>query len=46
MSVFTPIRINKSTKVHSNEYIRTEIKPAEPSKKPVEPLIPVTMPKD
>jgi hypothetical protein len=41
MSVFTPIRINKNTKVHSSEYIRTENKPNDTEAKPAEPLIPV-----
>jgi len=42
MSVFAPIRINKSNKVHYTEYIRTEngAKPDEAAPKLAEPVNP------
>lgn len=45
MSAFTPLRINKSTKVHNLDYIRTENEPSggdAVSAEPVKPVAPET----
>ena len=40
MSVFTPIKINKTSKVPNSDYIRTENKPDEAGTKPAAPTTP------
>lgn len=40
MSVFTPTRTIKESKVHHSQYIKTENKPVDTDTKPVEPVNP------